>query len=149
MSKPEFDMFQLPGYLIRRLHQISVSLFAERMSQHDLDLTPVQFATLNALALESGVDQATVASRISYDRATLGKVIDRLEAKGLIERTVSAQDRRARIVSLSQAGASLLGRAGPVVMAMQAEILPGLSLAEREQLVSLMTKAIGERSSAS
>ncbi|MFV1531501.1 MULTISPECIES: MarR family winged helix-turn-helix transcriptional regulator [unclassified Phaeobacter] len=147
MAEPQIDTLQFPGHLIRRLHQISVALFADHMARNDIDLTPVQFAAIDALAHEPGVDQATIAARIAYDRATLGKVIDRLEAKGLIRRDISPADRRARVVTLTEAGQSLLNKAMPIVEALQSEILTGLSPAEQVQITTLLTKAtqIGDR----
>lgn len=44
------------------------------------------------------------AAAISFDRATIGGVVDRLEQKGLLEREVSPDDRRARLLRLTGAG---------------------------------------------
>lgn len=38
------DIHKMPGHLARRLHQISVAIFAEHMRRAGFDLTPVQFA---------------------------------------------------------------------------------------------------------
>ena len=51
----------MPGHLIRRLHQISVSLFAARMAEAGLDLTSVQYAALVTVRENPGLDQATLA----------------------------------------------------------------------------------------
>ena len=141
MSERDVDTMQFPGHLIRRLHQISVALFAEHMARHNIDLTPVQFSAMDAIAREPGVDQATIAARIAYDRATLGKVIDRLELKGLVLRTVSPSDRRARLAALSRAGETLLAQAIPVAAALQPKILAGLSTEEQDQMTRLLAKA--------
>ena len=131
----------MPGHLIRRLQQISVSVFAERMRAAGHDLTPVQFAALAALEAHPGADQATLAGLIAHDRATLGGVVDRLEAKGFIAREVSPRDRRARVLELTPAGAAALTRARPDVEAVQAEILAGLDTEERESFLRLLQKA--------
>ncbi|MGR3759762.1 MarR family winged helix-turn-helix transcriptional regulator [Roseobacteraceae bacterium NS-SX3] len=136
------DIHSLPGHLIRRLNQIAVAQFMERMSEEGLDLTPVQYSALTAIHGNPGIDQASVAGLIAYDRATLGKVIDRLEAKGLVERRVSQADRRAREVRLSPAGEALLARAHPIVRAAQPDILTGLTDAECSQFLALLKKAI-------
>lgn len=135
------DLYRMPGHLIRRLQQISVSVFAERMRAAGHDLTPVQFAALAALQAHPGVDQATLAGLIAYDRATLGGVVDRLEAKGLLAREVSARDRRARVLRLTPRGAAALARVRPDVEAVQAEILGGLDPEERETFLRLLQKA--------
>lgn len=133
-------IYQMAGHLIRRLNQISVSLFQERMRALGLDLTPVQFAALSCLSANPGVDQATLAGLIAYDRATMGGVIDRLESKGLMSRHISKQDRRARVLELTPAGQMLLDQILPTVQKMQDDILVGLSDAERQQFVQLAAK---------
>lgn len=134
------EIYHMPGHLIRRINQISVSLFQDRMRAEGLDLTAVQFAALYALRDHPGVDQATLAGMIAYDRATIGGVVDRLEAKHLVTRQISARDRRAREVRLTEAGAALLARVQPTVRALQADILVGLTADERATFLSLAEK---------
>ena len=136
-----FAIHTMPGHLIRRLNQISASLFQELMAELGEDLTPVQYAALSILQQEDGIDQATLAALIAYDRATIGGVIDRLEAKRFVTRRVSPDDRRARIVSLSEAGAALLEKLDGPVADMQDRILAGLTEDERDTFVRLAAKA--------
>ena len=135
------EIYNMPGHLIRRLNQISVSVFADRMSQEGYGFTPVQFAALSMVAQRPGVDQATLAGLIAYDRATLGGVVDRLEAKGLVRRTVSDTDRRARVLQLTKPGEDVLEKLRPVVADLQNRILTGLDDQERKHLVELLQKA--------
>lgn len=132
----------MPGHLIRRLNQLSTHVFATRMQEIGLKLTPVQFAAMDAIATYPGIDQAGVAARIAYDRATIGGVIDRLEQKGYVSREVSKQDRRAREVRLTDEGATLYVDILPVVTALQDDILPGLTETERGQFLALARKAM-------
>lgn len=134
------ELHDMAGHLVRRLHQISVSLFADRMKSSGIDLTPVQFAALCALDANPEIDQATLAGLIAYDRVTIGGVVDRLEGKGLISRTVSRQDRRARSLRLTEAGNALLDRTRPIVRGFQDDIMTGLSADERAQFMTLMRK---------
>lgn len=135
------EIYEMAGHLIRRLNQISTAVFTERMAQEGFDLTSVQFAALSAIANASGIDQATLAGTIAYDRATIGGVVDRLEQKGLIERAVSKKDRRARTLRLTETGENLLKDARPHVWDLQKDILAGLDDGEREQFLSLARKA--------
>lgn len=130
----------MPGHLIRRLNQIATGLFQDRMSELGLDLTPVQFAALATLRDRPDVDQATLAGLIAHDRATIGGVLDRLQAKGLITRRTAPTDRRARQVRLTPGGAALLTRALPHVEALQADILAGLSPDERDAFIQLAAR---------
>ena len=137
------DRIEMAGHLIRRLHQQSTQVFQARTQAAGFDLTSVQFAALDAIALQPGIDQASLAATISFDRATIGGVIDRLELKGLVQRMVSAQDRRSRRLHLTPAGEELLGACRPLVEALQADILGPLSPAERTAFLALAHKALG------
>lgn len=130
----------MPGHLIRRLQQISASVFAERMKAVGVDLTSPQYAALALLREHPGIDQATLAGLIAHDRPTIGGVVERLAAKGLVERRTSATDRRAKRLELTRRGKRLLARLQPIVEALQKEILPGLSESERREFVRLAAK---------
>ncbi|MDV4144291.1 MarR family transcriptional regulator [Shimia sp. FJ5] len=131
----------MPGHLIRRLHQIATHVFSAHAQRAGHDLTPVQFAAMDAIGANPGVDQARIAALIAYDRATIGGVIDRLEKKGLVVRKVSQRDRRAREVFLSTEGRKMVDDVFPIVREMQTDILRGLSDEERETFLSLAAKA--------
>lgn len=132
----------MAGHLIRRLNQRSTQTFTQQAQAAGFSLTPVQFAAMDAIATHPGIDQAGVATKIAYDRATIGGVIDRLVQKGLVARNVSSQDRRAREVRLTEAGETLLAQILPVVIALQDDILAGLTPQEREVFKTLAAKAV-------
>jgi len=131
----------LPGHLIRRLHQLSTKVFTDQTRAAGFDLTPIQYVALDALRENEGIDQAGLATAIAKDRATTGSVIDRLDQKGLIARRISRRDKRARELALTPQGADLLDRMTPVVEALQADILPGLTTDEYAQFIALAAKA--------
>ncbi|MWB76834.1 MarR family transcriptional regulator [Pseudooceanicola sp. 216_PA32_1] len=131
----------MPGHLIRRLHQLSTSVFTQRVREAGFDLTPVQFIALDALQQNPGIDQARLAEAIAKDRATVGAVTDRLVQKKLVKRVVSPRDKRARELTLTGAGRATLDALMPVVTELQAEILPGLTPEEYAQFIALAAKA--------
>lgn len=133
---------RMPGHLIRRLHQISTQVFLARVREAGHDLTPVQFAALDALRHSPGIDQAGLADVIAKDRATTGAVADRLEQKGLISRSENRKDRRARVLILTPAGEAVLQALMPVVEAVQTEILEGLDAEEARRFIELASKAV-------
>ncbi len=133
----------MAGHLIRRLHQVSAQVFQTRMQDAGFDLTPVQFSALDVINTHPGIDQASVAAMIAYDRATIGGVVDRLVKKGYLKRIISRRDRRARELALTDEGCVTFGAALPVVRALQTEILANLTDDERATLLALVRKAIG------
>jgi MarR family transcriptional regulator, temperature-dependent positive regulator of motility len=137
------DSLDMAGHLIRRLHQLSTQVFVQRTQAAGFDLTPVQFAALDAIGHHPGTDQATVAELIAYDRATIGGVIERLEQKGWVDRVVSERDRRARELSLTPEGQRILQALVPVVRELQDEILQALGEADRARFLKLARQAVG------
>lgn len=134
---------EMPGHLIRRMNQHSASAFQNRVANTGHDITSVQFSALNTLADHPGLDQATLARRIAYDRATIGGVVKRLEQKELVRRQTDDEDRRAFKLWLSPAGQALLDDLRPVVAALQDDILANLTESEKTTLIGLMKKTLG------
>lgn len=134
------EIYNMAGHLVRRLNQISVAIFADRMAAASVELTPVQFAALSAIDARPGIAQAALAGAIAYDQTTLGGVIDRLEQKGFVTRKVSPTDRRARVLTVTSAGQDLLSLVRPVVRELQGDILSGLDEAETAQFLALLKK---------
>lgn len=132
----------MAGHVIRRLHQSAVQIFVSRARDAGFDITPVQFAALDALHAHPGIDQASVAAFIAYDRVTIGGVIDRLVTKGWVQRTVSERDRRARVVALTPEGETIFEAILPIVRMVQDEILGRLSSEEQSLFLALAEKAL-------
>lgn len=132
----------LPGHLVRRLHQLATQVFMRRVQAVGYDLTPVQFAALDALQHNPGIDQAGLADMIAKDRATTGAVVDRLRQKGLIARIVNSRDKRARQLTLTADGNTVVAALIPVIVDLQREILPGLDDLEYARFVALAEKAV-------
>jgi DNA-binding MarR family transcriptional regulator len=140
MSKaPDASALQgMPGHLIRRAQQLSNAVFAEECS--GFDITSVQFAALFALRGAGELDATRLAEQIAFDRSTIGDVLDRLEAKGWIERRASPSDRRIKLVRLTPQGLDLLTKVEPAVDRVQERLLEPFSAAEQRQLMALLKR---------
>lgn len=135
------ELQDLPGHLVRRLQQIAVAIFMDEMAEAGVDLTPVQYAALATVSSRPGLDQASLAGSIAYDRNTIGGVVDRLVQKGHLARDVSGRDRRARELRLTPQGQALLAAVAPAVARAQALILSGLDHDEQAMFMALLRKA--------
>lgn len=135
-----FDFQHAPGHLIRRAHQLAVAIFMEETG--DFDVTPVQFAILNALIDDPGEDQVTLAAKVAFDAATFGSVIGRLETKGWVRRQADAQDRRRKLLWVTPRGEAAALAMKRAVARAQTRILNPLEAAERQQLVTLLGKLV-------
>ena len=135
-----YDYHAAPGHLIRRAHQLAVSIFAENTAT--FEITPVQFAMLNALVDEPGEDQVTLAGKVAFDAATSGAVIARLEAKGLLRRDADPKDKRRKLLTATTEGEKIVIAMKAAVVDVQSQIMQPLTLTEAVQLTSLLGKLV-------
>jgi MarR family transcriptional regulator, lower aerobic nicotinate degradation pathway regulator len=131
MLKPGGDkrLVEMPGHLIRRLHQISFALFLDQAKS--FDVTPVQYAALVAIDSHPGIDQTALCNIIAFDRTTIGGVVGRLQRKKLINRVSGAHDRRTKALYITAAGRRLIRDIEPAVQSTQRLILAPLGPAQR------------------
>ena len=134
------DVYAKPGHLIRRAHQIVVGIFMEECAS--FDITPVQYASLVAARENPGIDATRLSYLVALDRATLGKVLDRLSDKGLIRRGTGAQDRRMKTVELTREGARLIAAVEPAVRRAQDRFLSRLPATERRAFMSTLSRLV-------
>jgi len=76
----------------------------------ELDLAPVQARALHELDVEPPISMRELAARLKSDPSNVTGLIDRLEARGLVERRPDPHDRRIKGLALTAAGASMRER---------------------------------------
>ena len=135
-----FNFHDAPGHLIRRAQQFAVAIFMEETA--GFDMTPVQFAILNALMDDPGEDQITLSGRVAFDPATFGSVIGRLEAKGLVRRQADPLDKRRKLLWTTAEGEKVALQMKRAVGKAQLRIVGPLDTAERIQLGELLSKLV-------
>jgi len=141
------SLWNRPGFLIRRLHQIHVAMFLEGCEE--FNVTPVQFGVLTVLNAEDTLDQVTIANSIGVDRNTAADVIRRLEARGLIERPVSVTDKRAKLAKITKEGRAFVNQVQPAMVDAQRRFTEPLNREENELLMGLLRKLINENNDVS
>jgi len=126
------------GHLLRRCQQIAVAIFLDECGA--FELTPLQFAVLDSLRANGPQDQVTLGGAIALDRTTISVVIRKLEQRELVRREKSAQDMRAKIVTITASGKDLADAALRAVQSAQQRIVAPLDDTETRQLLQLLTK---------
>ena len=99
----------LDGDLLFLLYDVA-RLMRVRADQHArlTGMTRAQWVLLVWLERKPGVTQNEVASRVEVEPITIARLIDRLEARGVVERRHDPKDRRVRRLHLTEAAAPLL-----------------------------------------
>jgi DNA-binding MarR family transcriptional regulator len=134
------QVYEQPGHLIRRAQQIAVAIFMEECAA--FDVTPVQYAALVAIRENPGVDATRLSALVAFDRSTVGNVLERLEAKGVVARSASSEDRRVKVLHLTQVGQELLVAVEPAVGRAQARIVAPLKPEDQARLVALLGQLV-------
>jgi DNA-binding MarR family transcriptional regulator len=123
------------GYAVgRRFHQILAPL----------QLEPREFALMRAVGAAEGQSQQAVAERLQIPPSRMVAFVDALEARGLLERRLNQQDRRARALHLTDDGRELMGRALLLAIGLERDVCADLSVPEREQLVGMLRRVGGQ-----
>lgn len=130
------DLYQRPGFLLRRTHQISAAVFENACAS--VGLTPAQYGVLTVLAAEPGLDQTRLSRALAFDKVTVMRVLKGLEERGLVRREQSAVSRRQKTVDLTPAGQALLEAAREPAERAYQRLLSPLDVAQRHQLIELL-----------
>lgn len=126
------------GFLLNDAARLMRREFERRA--RPLGLTRAQWQTLFHLARNEGCNQATLAELLEVEPITLARLIDRLEANGLVERRHDPSDRRARLLFLGAHALPLLEQLRAVGAETREVALAGIGDEERAQLMTLLTK---------
>lgn len=135
-----FDKQRSAGFLANHLAR----LFANRLQAKiaPIGLAPAQFMALLELWERDGLTQAELVERLDVEQATMANTLNRMERDGLIARTPHPEDRRAKLVWLTETARKLERQAKQAAQSVNAEALAGLSAQEREAMLDVMGKVI-------
>ncbi len=112
--------------------------FDARLAPLDLNLTQ---ASLLGYVNEFGpTTQTHLADHLGIGRAAIGSVIDRLQARGFVERQPRPDDRRVWLVAITPAGGELAREIAEVDEVLRAELRHGIGREERQALAWVMTR---------
>lgn len=106
----------------------------------ELGLTRSQWWVLTHLYFNEGLSQTKLSDILEIERATLGRLLDRLEAKGWIERRSVEADRRVKLVYLAGAVDPLLQTMRALAADLRTEALATLPEEEQERFISTLIK---------
>ena len=112
-----------------------------RVSQYDV--TPAQTHVLLYLHRHGGqVPQCELTGHLRVKPSTANGVLDRMEEKGLVRRSVSGSDARRRLITLTEKGVEQQARSRQCFLETEEAMVRGFSQAERETLLALLDRVI-------
>jgi MarR family transcriptional regulator, transcriptional regulator for hemolysin len=112
------------------------SAFDARFSRLELSMT--EGALLATIRRFGPLTQRELAELLYIGRAAAGQFVDRLEARGLVQREADPDDRRVWLVSATKQGQPISAEAFDIYFSTAADLRRGLTEAESEQLIQLL-----------
>ena len=137
-SEEALNLFA-PYLMNRSMHRYNQGLQAE-IAPMGLSVSKVR--ALAALATRGKLTVNELSVYAVAEQSTMSRTVDQMEKDGLIRRTVSAEDSRVRLVSLSDAGRVAYHATWPKMLAAQGVLLEGLNEATRLQFVETLNQIL-------
>jgi DNA-binding MarR family transcriptional regulator len=134
------------GALLSRVKVAMLAALDEELTRDrrlaPLELSAAQWAVIASLAGEERKSASDLCKGISYDAGAMTRMLDRLEAKGLIRRTRSPADRRLVHLELTEEGRAAYPRMRELSLGVANRFLRGFTRTEARQLESLLTRML-------
>jgi DNA-binding MarR family transcriptional regulator len=131
---------QLLGYRLRLAQRAVFDDFNASMA--DTLISPGLFGILVIIEANPGLKQSELAQAAQLDRSSIVPVVDKLEARALVERRGSERDRRVNGLWLTARGGALLAKLKRRVLAHEQRVARALSEQERAQLFELLSRVV-------
>jgi DNA-binding MarR family transcriptional regulator len=128
------------GYLLKRAHVLMLGQLEAVVAGSDI--TATQWVVLMHLREGLAINATDLCSQLRHDSGALTRIIDQLEARGLVQRERSREDRREVQLRLTQAGTATLALLLPAVIDKLNFALREFSRAEAAELTRLLSKLI-------
>jgi DNA-binding MarR family transcriptional regulator len=133
-----FDIRQSLGYQISQVKQRWID--AVEVELKPLDLTAAQYIVLVNVGMGRAKTPVDLCRLLQYDTGAMTRLLDRIEAKGVIRRAAHGADRRCVVLELTPAGEELYPKLLQIVVEMNKRALRGFSREEVETLESMLKR---------
>lgn len=124
------------GFLINDVARLLRTNYDRSMKE--MGLTRSQWWVLTHLYFQQGISQTALSSLLEIERATLGRLLDRLEDKGQVERRSDPHDRRVKRVYLSGEVEALMQDMRRKAAEIRAIALTGMSPEEQNRFIDTL-----------
>jgi DNA-binding MarR family transcriptional regulator len=128
------------GYWLRKLSNAVSSSFAERLARHDVSVP--QWVVLRVLFDHDSLPLKDIVARVEVDQGSLSRMVDRLMARGWVQRAADAGDRRAVAISLTREGRSLVPKLAAEADRNEEAFFSELSEPERKNFLAAIQKLL-------
>jgi DNA-binding MarR family transcriptional regulator len=129
------------GALFARVTRRLIAAEAPILERHGL--TMWEYVALSQVMRVPGENQLALAKAINYDKTRLVRLIDRLEADGLLAREADPADRRSYLIGVTAKGRRKHAAVVKAIRVMEEQLLGDLGAAERDALLAVLPRLAG------
>lgn len=141
MDRNQFAKAAPLGYLIHEVARLFRRRFEDEAKTHQI--TMPQWKALAEVARNPGITQVELAALTDSDPMTMSGILDRLEKRGLVERSPDPRDSRAKVIHIAADGVHIVERARKVGLAIYARATEGISPDEEKTLRDALERIRG------
>jgi MarR family transcriptional regulator for hemolysin len=129
------------GYMLSDVARLIRTVFDRRVRK--LGLTRAQWLVLTRLYRRPGASQTELADMLEIDRASAGRMIDRMEKAGWVQRRADGADRRINRLHLTPGARKAHTKMWKIAEATVDDALDSLSSREREEFTRMTAQVKG------
>nr|WP_159978176.1 MULTISPECIES: MarR family transcriptional regulator [unclassified Novosphingobium] len=129
------------GTVLAQVARLMRRAFDERA--REIGVTRPQWQVLSVLRRYEGIKQAGLAEILEVEPITAGRMIDRMQEAGMVERRADPADRRAWNLHLTDRGGEMIERLQPLAIETSDAAMAGISEADKVQLLATLETILG------
>ena len=131
---------QVIFYTIDRTYRKKQTMAQRMFTEFGLDISPEQWVILKIVTQYDGISQVDLAQKAAKDTASITRILDILEKKGLLGRVQDANDRRKYLVTATKNGNDFIAEHLDKIISIRKQALKGISKAELDSLRTVLEK---------
>jgi DNA-binding MarR family transcriptional regulator len=145
----QYDPPKTVGYLVNRARSEIIAALDQELSEDPelapLDISAAQYIVLSSVWSRDPESSTRICRDLSYDPGAMTRMVDRLEAKGLLQRKRCPDDRRLVNVELTEAGLAVMPKMRACSVRVLNRLLRGFSADEVHLLERLLARLVENR----
>lgn len=140
MNKAHSNPNHSLGFLTNRVGRLMGKNLREKCLSENYDITPHFMGILSDLWTKDGIKQQDLVISIIKDKATITRTLDAMEATDMLLRVPDKEDKRNKLIYLTNKGKQLKHQLSPIMQSITKEAVAGISKKELDICLNVLNK---------
>lgn len=140
MNKKKEKLDDVVYFLIEQTDRKAKAHSAQAFLQAGIDITVEQWVLLKLIEQNAEISQNELAEKATKDAASITRMLDILQKKGLVQRLDAPNDRRKYLLALTAQGQALIAQHMNLVLGLRKQGVKGFSKQELEALKGMLLR---------